>query len=330
MHHIRPLPSKGDALNAFDGVHFLGSASAALHSGGFESATLAVNRTWYLRNWLDENRRLHCPGSASHGTESLWNWLPQPSCAQMHDGGVDRRRKSRTRKKGLAPSPVPVPFFGAAVENRLLGMICAATFRGLPGRVARYRNILLRGLSMSIISKLLASVSGSQSRRPPQPLSVNTLHKHSRTEQANVTHSICPYCAVGCATDIYTKGQQVINIEGNPNSPINEGTLCPKGANIFQLHHNPHRLKEVLWRAPYSDRWESKPLEWAVDRIAQLVKQARDEGYQRTSEKGLLLNAVKNIGTLGGATLDNEENYLIKKLFGAGLQVVSIENQARI
>jgi formate dehydrogenase major subunit len=166
--------------------------------------------------------------------------------------------------------------------------------------------------------------------RPPQPFSANSLEKHPRIRGANVTHSVCPYCAVGCSTNIYTKQQQVIDIEGDPNSPINEGTLCPKGANIFQLHHNPHRLKYVLWRAPYSSEWQQKPLAWAVDRIATLVKEARDEGYQATSEKGLRLNAVKNIGTLGGATLDNEENYLIKKLFSAGLQIVSIENQARI
>lgn len=183
---------------------------------------------------------------------------------------------------------------------------------------------------MSIFSELANIVSGKGSQRPPQPFSPNTLEKHSRTEQANVTHSVCPYCAVGCGTNIYSKGQQVIDIEGNPDSPINEGTLCPKGANLFQLHYNPHRLKEVLWRAPHSDRWEKKPLSWALDRIAMLVKQARDEGYQERNKDGYWLNAVKNIGTLGGATLDNEENYLIKKLFGAGLQVVSIENQARI
>jgi formate dehydrogenase major subunit len=183
---------------------------------------------------------------------------------------------------------------------------------------------------MSIFAQLARLVSGNTPQRPEQPLSVNTLHKHSRTERANVTHSVCPYCAVGCSTNIYTKGQQVIDIEGNPESPINEGTLCPKGANIFQLHHNPHRLKQVLWRAPFSDRWEARPLEWALDRIAKLVQKTRDDGYQQRSEKGLWLNAVKNIGTLGGATLDNEENYLIKKLFGAGLQVLSIENQARI
>ncbi len=177
----------------------------------------------------------------------------------------------------------------------------------------------------------MTSIDGSRvPSRPNQPYSPNTLSKHSRTRGATVTHSICPYCAVGCATNVYTKDGEVIDIEGNPDSPINEGTLCPKGANIFQLHHNPHRQKQVLWRAPYSDRWEPRSLDWALDRIAALVKKARDKGYKEKSEDGQYLNAVHNIGLLGGATLDNEENYLMKKLFGAGLQVVSIENQARI
>jgi formate dehydrogenase major subunit len=167
-------------------------------------------------------------------------------------------------------------------------------------------------------------------KRPPQPYSHQTLDKHARIRGATVTHSVCPYCAVGCATNIYTKDGQVIDIEGNPDSPINEGTLCPKGANTFQLHYNPHRVKHVLWRAPYSDKWEAKPLAWAMDRIAQLVKKTRDEGYKEKNQKGQRLNHVLNMGSLGGATLDNEENYLIKKLFGVGLGVVHIENQARI
>jgi len=167
-------------------------------------------------------------------------------------------------------------------------------------------------------------------QRPPQPFSVNTHNKGSRLLGAKKVESVCPYCAVGCGTNIYVKAGQVIDIEGNPRSPINEGTLCPKGANIFQLHHNPHRVKHVMWRAPYSDKWEIKPLAWAMDRIAHLVKDTRDKGFREKSDDGQRLNAATNIGMLGGATLDNEENYLIKKLFGAGLGIVSIENQARI
>jgi len=166
--------------------------------------------------------------------------------------------------------------------------------------------------------------------RPDQPFSPRSLQKSSRTRGAAVTHSICPYCAVGCGINVYTKGRKIIDIEGNPDSPISEGTLCPKGANTFQLVMNPHRVMNVLWRAPFSDRWETKPLQWAMERIAQLVKKTRDEGFQAKSAEGFAINAVKNMGTLGGAVIDNEENYLIKKLFGGGLGVLSIENQARI
>jgi formate dehydrogenase major subunit len=172
--------------------------------------------------------------------------------------------------------------------------------------------------------------NGHPQKRSAQPFSPNTLDKHPRIKGATVTHSICPYCAVGCATNIYTKGGEVIDIEGNPDSPINEGTLCPKGANIYQLHHNPNRVKQVLWRAPYSDHWEIKSMQWALDRIAGLIKKARDEDFKEKNDQGKVVNSLTTIGALGGATLDVEENYLIKKLFGGALGIVSIENQARI
>ena len=166
--------------------------------------------------------------------------------------------------------------------------------------------------------------------RTPQPFSPQTADKSSRLRGATVTASVCPYCAVGCGQLIYTKGGQLIDIEGDPRSPVNEGTLCPKGANAFQLAVNAHRVTQVLYRAPYSDKWETKPLDWALQRIAERVKAARDADFKTRSGDGRLLNHVTTIGTLGGATIDNEENYLIKKLFGGGLGVVSIENQARI
>ena len=163
-----------------------------------------------------------------------------------------------------------------------------------------------------------------------EPFSRQTAEKSSRLRGATVTEGLCPYCAVGCGQLIYTKGGKLINIEGNPESPINEGTLCPKGADAFQLAVNPHRVTNVLYRAPYSDHWETRTLDWALDRIAQRVKTERDADFTVRDESGRLLNSVRSIGTLGGATIDNEENYLIKKLFGGGLGVVSIENQARI
>ena len=164
----------------------------------------------------------------------------------------------------------------------------------------------------------------------PQPYSPQTAQKGSRLRGATVTPGVCPYCAVGCGQLIYTKGGALIDIEGDPRSPINEGTLCPKGANAFQLATNPHRVTHVLYRAPYATEWQQKPLDWALDRIAEKVKAARDKDFVTRKPDGRLLNGFDTIGTLGGATLDIEENYLIKKLFTAGLGVVPIENQARI
>lgn len=169
----------------------------------------------------------------------------------------------------------------------------------------------------------------ARARSSTEPFSPQTLAKASRLRGAAVTESVCPYCAVGCGQLIYTKGGKVINIEGDPRSPISEGTLCPKGADAFQLAVNPHRVTRVLYRAPFSDEWETKPLDWAMDRIARRVKEVRDADFAATTESGKRLNAVRAIGSLGGATLDVEENYLIKKLFGAGLGMVAIENQAR-
>ncbi len=163
-----------------------------------------------------------------------------------------------------------------------------------------------------------------------EPFSPQTAAKTSRLRGATVTESVCPYCAVGCGQLIHTKGGKLINIEGNPRHPISEGTLCPKGANAFQLAVNPHRVTKVLYRAPYSDHWETRSLEWALDQIAARIKAARDADFVARSEQGQVLNSVRTIGTLGGATLDNEENYLIKKLFTAGLGMVAVENQARI
>jgi formate dehydrogenase major subunit len=154
---------------------------------------------------------------------------------------------------------------------------------------------------------------------------------HPRTQDADtVVPSVCPYCAVGCGQLIYARRGKIINIEGNPASPINGGTLCPKGSATFGLIVNPARVTKVKYRAPYADRWEERSLEWAMERIAQLVKSTRDKAYQAQDANGRTLNRCFNIASLGGATLDNEENYVIKKLFGGGLGMVWIENQARV
>ena len=152
-----------------------------------------------------------------------------------------------------------------------------------------------------------------------------------RLEQADrVGTSICPFCAVGCAQLVYAKNGKPLHIEGDPRSPVNAGTLCPKGAGTLGMLLSEKRISQVLYRAPYSAAWEARPLDWAMERVAQLVKQTRDETFTESLPDGSVVNHTLGIGSLGGATLDNEENYLIKKLFGGGLGLVNIENQARI
>ena len=152
----------------------------------------------------------------------------------------------------------------------------------------------------------------------------------ARTKSADrVVGSICPYCAVGCAQLVYVKEGKIIDIEGDPASPVSHGCLCPKGAATFQLVTGSHRIKHVLYRRPHGTEWETIPLEQAMDMVAERVKKTRDENWADTGENGIPLRRTMAIAHLGGATLDNEENYLIKKLFTA-LGIVQIENQARI
>ena len=163
----------------------------------------------------------------------------------------------------------------------------------------------------------------------PNPITPKTREARSRLRGAAVTVSVCPYCAVGCSQLVYTKDGRIVDIEGNYESPINGGTLCPKGAATFGLLHSPLRVTTVKYRAPYGDRWEERSLDWAMERIAQLVKETRDRAFVERGDDGGALNHTLAIAHLGGATLDNEENYLIKKLW-TGLGIVAVENQARI
>ena len=163
-----------------------------------------------------------------------------------------------------------------------------------------------------------------------QPFSAESVNKAPRIRDAQVVKSVCPYCAVGCGLNVYVKNGQVLDIEGNPDSPISHGTLCPKGSATFQYTVNPSRLTHVLYRAPYTTAWQTVSLDWAMEQIAQRVKKTRDETFVTHLEDGREVNHTLGMASLGGATLDVEENYLIKKLFNGGLGMVSIENQARI
>lgn len=152
----------------------------------------------------------------------------------------------------------------------------------------------------------------------------------ARTASADrVVDSVCPYCAVGCAQRVYVKDEEVVQIEGNPHSPVSRGRLCPKGSASRQLVTGPQRELKVRYRPPYGSDWQDLDLDTAMDMVADRVLDARRKGWQDTDGAGKTLRRTMGVASLGGATLDNEENYLIKKLFTA-LGALQVENQARI
>jgi formate dehydrogenase major subunit len=155
-------------------------------------------------------------------------------------------------------------------------------------------------------------------------------HMEPRTRSADrMVRSICPYCAVGCGQRVYVKDEKVIQIEGDPDSPISRGRLCPKGSASRALHEHPRREYQVKYRRPHGTEWEALDLDTAMDMIADRLIAARDAGWEEVDEEGRRLHRTLGFAHLGGATLDNEENYLIKKFFSA-MGALQIENQARI
>src|SRR5215212_3036009 len=163
----------------------------------------------------------------------------------------------------------------------------------------------------------------------PWAVSRNTRKAGARIAGLKATESVCPYCAVGCGQVVYTRDGELVDIEGNPRSPINQGTLCPKGAASRQLVDQPGRLTKVKYRRPGGSEWEELELDTAMDMIAARVIAAREDAFEERDEGGRKVDRTLGFAHLGGATLDNEENYLIKKLFTA-MGAVQIENQARI
>ena len=169
------------------------------------------------------------------------------------------------------------------------------------------------------------------------PLGRGTAARSKATEQVvsrtatavRVVQSVCPYCAVGCGQRVFVKDEQVVQIEGDPDSPISRGRLCPKGSASKQLVTSPTRQTKIRYRRPYGTEWEDLDLDTAMDMIADRVLDARRKGWQDKDDEGQILNRTLGIAGLGGATLDTEENYLLKKSFTA-MGAVSIENQARI
>jgi formate dehydrogenase major subunit len=166
--------------------------------------------------------------------------------------------------------------------------------------------------------------------RGPAVTSKHTRTLTPRTATADrVVQSVCPYCAVGCGQKVYVKDEKVVQIEGDPDSPISRGRLCPKGSASEQLVNSPGRQTKMLYRAPRSTEWRSLDLDTAIDMVADRFVEARRHAWQDIDKKGHPLRRTMKIAALGGATLDNEENYIIKKLFTAA-GAIQIENQARI
>jgi formate dehydrogenase major subunit len=192
----------------------------------------------------------------------------------------------------------------------------------------------MRRLHMSsrrrVLPPFLRQLAGDPLGLGPAAQSARSRTLTPRTKTADkVVQSICPYCAVGCGQKVYVKDEKVVQIEGDPDSPISRGRLCPKGAASEKLVNSPLRETQVKYRAPGAESWEYISLERATDMIAERVIEARRETWEEETEDGKPLKRTLGLHFLGGATLDTEENYLIKKFFTA-MGALSIENQARI
>ena len=175
------------------------------------------------------------------------------------------------------------------------------------------------------ISGATALASGLNISLPPNAASAQSL----KLKYAKETTTICPYCAVGCGIIVSTRDGRVINTEGDPDHPINQGSLCPKGSSLYQLSDNPNRLIKPLYRAPYAKEWKEVSWEWALDKIAGNIQATRDASFMQKNEKGETVNRTDVIASVGSAALDNEECYVYQKFLRA-LGLVYIEHQARI
>jgi formate dehydrogenase major subunit len=163
----------------------------------------------------------------------------------------------------------------------------------------------------------------------PEAMSARTRSLRPKNEGAKIARSVCPYCAVGCGQLIFHKDEKLVSIEGDPESPISRGRLCPKGADSYELLTHSKRITKVKYRRPFAKEWEELDLDKAMEMIADRVWESRERTFIEVKDEQCLMQTTA-IAHLGGATLDNEENYLIKKLFAAGLGMVCVSNQARI
>jgi formate dehydrogenase major subunit len=176
---------------------------------------------------------------------------------------------------------------------------------------------------------VLSQIAGRRDGTGPEAMTARTKMLRPKHENASIARSVCPYCGVGCGQRIFHRNGKVVAVEGDPASPISEGHLCPKGAATYELLTHAERATKVKYRAPHATAWTEIGLEQAMDMLADRVWASRARHFVASGD-GMPLMQCPSIAHLGGATLDNEENYLIKKLFTGGLGMVAISNQARI
>lgn len=181
-----------------------------------------------------------------------------------------------------------------------------------------FLKVLGSGLAATGLTGIVCKRSGWAAHIPP-----------AKIKDAQTATSICPFCGVGCGLVAYTKGGKLINVAGDPDHPINQGSLCSKGQAVMEVVTSPLRLKKVKYRAPGSDRWEEKDLDWAMKTLAQRVKATRDAAFVTKSSAGVTVNRTEALASIGGAALNNEECYLISKLMRS-LGIVYLEHQARL
>jgi len=185
---------------------------------------------------------------------------------------------------------------------------------------------------MDVSRRGFLKISGTALMASGLGISLKPVAAHAqplKIKYARETTTICPYCAVGCGIIVSTRNGKVINTEGDPDHPVNRGSLCSKGGSIYQLSVNKNRMDKVLYRAPYATEWKQVSWEWAIDRIAHNVKESRDKSFEKRNKKGQVVNRTEGIASVGSAAMDNEECFIYQK-FLRGLGLVYIEHQARI
>lgn len=216
-------------------------------------------------------------------------------------------------------------------SNSTIGRNSRANYAESEGDVEAFTGFHVRNAVQNVLMKwpLIRQIFSGTDGTGAEAMSSHAQSLHSRKHGAQTSRSICPYCGVGCGQLVFHRDGKLISIEGDPESPISRGHLCPKGAASYELLTHPNRATKVLYRRPRGTAWEEIDLEQAMDMVADRVWQSRERTFAEKKD-GHTVMSTTAIAHLGGATLDNEENYLIKKLFTAGLGMVCVSNQARI